>query len=321
MGALSWPVRFFDKHAGGLAAIESLRLSLEPLALQVAVLLPCAAVVWLNRSGAERQLPGCSRGDAVFSWVWVVVAMLALLVAPVAYVSPTGTPLPALVQQLAEQSTFWTRLGYSLMFGAAAALCTYLLAGALRSGCKAGGIGGGASAVLTLVLCVIGLCGPLLLSLAVLSALSRPRLASLRDSPVPLMVVRVVLLLPLAVVLLYVADRGRDRESICSGRLLLQASASRVRRAGGRILWRLQARPRAAVLFLLFCWGYWELVAGDLLAPVTMQLAPALLYNKMHYGGTASLSALVLVFFALPLALLAAAGLIRRAYVLVLSHG
>jgi hypothetical protein len=166
----------------------------------------------------------------------------------------------------------------------------------------------------------VGLFGPLLLSLVVLKAVSRPSLAELRSSPVPLLSVLVMLLFPLALALLYLAGRIRATRSQHSASLLRATGEAHLRRAGARLLWHLRARRKAAVIFLLFCWGYWELVAGELLAPPSMQTAPGLLYNQMHYGGTAQLSAMVTVFFALPLALLAGTGLIRRTYVAAVAH-
>jgi ABC-type Fe3+ transport system permease subunit len=318
MGVRAWPVWFFDQHQGGLALTESLQRSLLPLVLQVAVLLPCAALVLQGREDVERRLPPPAAGERWFSRTWVALALGALVLVPGSYIVQAG--LPAL-RQLPELDTFWSRLGYSVMFGAAAAICAYMLAGVLWSFARGNGRGRRLGVLgVAGILCAVGLFGPLLLSLVTLHLVTRPSLTELRDSPVPLLAVQMLLLLPLAFALLYLSERARAGRSEHAASLLTDSQAGAVRREGGRILWHLRARGKAAALFLLFCWGYWELVAGELLSPLTMQTAPGLLYNQMHYGGTAQLSAMVTVFFALPLALLAGTGLFRCAYVTVTAH-
>ena len=55
------------------------------------------------------------------------------------------------------------------------------------------------------------------------------------------------------------------------------------------------------MVLLFFLLAYSELVASAILAPPGMTTAPARLYNLMHYGQTAVLSAMVLAAFLAPL--------------------
>jgi ABC-type Fe3+ transport system permease subunit len=68
-------------------------------------------------------------------------------------------------------------------------------------------------------------------------------------------------------------------------------------------------RSRFWVLALLFYWAYFDLTASAILAPPGMTPVTVRLYNLMHYGRTAVLSAMVMVSFAVPVVLAAAAGL------------
>jgi ABC-type Fe3+ transport system permease subunit len=74
-----------------------------------------------------------------------------------------------------------------------------------------------------------------------------------------------------------------------------------VRGRARRLLWELRARRRFLVLFLLCCWGYFDLTASAVLAPPAMTPALVRLYNLMHYGRMAALSAMVCAVFCVPL--------------------
>lgn len=309
----SWPVTLFDQHAWGTALTQSLRMSVAPLLLRMAVILPCAVVVLLATSwSADRTSPRQPRrGATVFAWSWIAVGFVLGVVAP-AFIS-LPDELPAFAR-LASQTSFWERTAGSAVFGVAAATCAYALCAATVA------LSSRLWRVLVAMLCIVGLIGPLVLSLAVLAAFQVPSLRPLRDTPVPLVFVLTLIILPYGIVLRWLMCGRADPECEHSARMLRASRKSTVARRGALLLWDLRIKPRAWVLYLLFCWAYFDLTAGDLLAPVRMQTAPSLLYNQMHYGRTAMLSAMTCVFFALPLLALGVGAAARKVYSSVTAH-
>ena len=139
-----------------------------------------------------------------------------------------------------------------------------------------------------------------MLALLILAAFQVPWLRAAYDTPAPLVVALTLLLLPFAVVLRMLVSATRPGEAAHAARLVAASSDGRVARGGRRVLWRLEGQGRLAVAFLLFCLGYFDLTASAILAPSQMAPVPVRLYNFMHYGQTAALSAMVFVCFAVP---------------------
>jgi ABC-type Fe3+ transport system permease subunit len=54
-------------------------------------------------------------------------------------------------------------------------------------------------------------------------------------------------------------------------------------------------------MVLLFVWAYWDLTASSILAPIGMTPVTVRLYNLMHYGQIAALSAMTCAAFAAPI--------------------
>ena len=63
---------------------------------------------------------------------------------------------------------------------------------------------------------------------------------------------------------------------------------------------------------LLSYWVYFDLTLAYLLAPVTIVSAPVMLYNQMHFGKNAVLSALVFLTVLVPVLILTTAAAARR---------
>jgi len=173
--------------------------------------------------------------------------------------------------------------------------------------------GGRARLAWACVLSLPGLLGGLVLALAVLWVFQRALLSSLYDTPLPLMLTLAALLFPFAALLRVLLEAFRPGERVHAAALLGHSSRREVRRSARRLLENLVTRRRLAVLFLLFFWGYFELPASALLAPSTMTPVVLRLYNMMHYGRVAGLSAMVLVAFVVPFVLFAAGRLVRAA--------
>jgi ABC-type Fe3+ transport system permease subunit len=117
---------------------------------------------------------------------------------------------------------------------------------------------------------------------------------------VPLALALALLALPMAIVLIAVLRSTALGEALHSAELLRASASARVRRWGRWLRWDLRTRRRFLAAFLLFCWGYFDLTASAILAPPAMTPVTVRLYNLMHYGQTAVLSAMVCVAFCVP---------------------
>jgi hypothetical protein len=157
------------------------------------------------------------------------------------------------------------------------------------------------------VLCLPGLLGGLLLGLGFVALFRTPALRWAYDTPVPLLAAVALLVMPFALVLRAVLDILRGDVAVHAAALLGRAPSGALRARARRLVWQLRHRGGAWAAFALFWWAYFELAASKLLSPSGMTPASVRLYDQMHYGTSAGLSAMVCTSVAVPLALLAAA--------------
>ena len=151
-----------------------------------------------------------------------------------------------------------------------------------------------------------GLLGPLVLALAVLAAVQLPGLIALRDTPAPLIFTLGLVLLPMALVLQRVLELTGHRSALHLTRLMKKSRAVR------DLTWRLSTSGKFWAMTLLFVWAYWDLTASSILAPIGMTPVTVRLYNLMHYGQIAALSAMTCAAFAAPILILLVALGTRR---------
>ena len=144
---------------------------------------------------------------------------------------------------------------------------------------------------------------------------------ALYDSPLPLALTLALLLLPTGLLLAFVLRLLRPAEAEHAAGLLRASTSARVRGWARHLLWELRARGRFFVLFLLCCWGYFDLTASAILAPPAMTPATVRLYNLMHYGRMAALSAMVCAVFCVPLFAFFAAEAAHRLSRRLTAHG
>ena len=78
------------------------------------------------------------------------------------------------------------------------------------------------------------------------------------------------------------------------------------------LLWRLRDQPQFLAMSLLCYWAYCDLPTAYLLAPTGMAPGLVRLYNFMHFGRSAALSAEACLFFGGPLVVVAGAMLVAR---------
>lgn len=312
LGVGTWTVSLFDAQVGGLSLAASLRLALPALGCAGGLLLVVLAVLFSTRaparptSGRRVRLP---RAAAGLVWAYLALALGAVTVAPVLVVlRGTVGGLGVMAQTLSLGWDIAAGLGFALV----AALLGYLAAGAFIRSVRRGGSWRWAL-LRAFVLCVPGLLGGLLLALAVLAAFQLPGLRSAYDTPLPLAVALGLLLFPYALLLRALLAVSRPAVASHAAALLGVSSSQAVARRSRRMLWELRRRGQFWVGFVLLWWGYFELTASSLLAPSQMTPVLVRLYNFMHYGQTAALSAMVCVACAVPFVVLLVAVLARRA--------
>jgi ABC-type Fe3+ transport system permease subunit len=283
-------VRLFDGHAGGLPLAESLRRAAAPFAVEAAVLGVALAALarqrWERAGAANRSATG-----AVAGWCLLAVANILVWVVP-AVVVLQGTAQGGW-RALAQSFGLSREIATSLLVGGAAGAMAYALSPQRWWSAVAA--------------CIPGLLGPLVLSLVVAAGMQSVWLYRWRDTPAPLVVTLALLLLPIAVLLRQLLRRTAGGGAVHAARLLGG-------RSGRRLVWDLSTRRHMWAIFLLVCLGYLDLTASAILAPIGMTPVSVRLYNLMHYGRTAVLSAMLAAAFAAPLAIPLAVTAARRVW-------
>ncbi len=311
LGVRTWTVTLFDAHAGGLALSSALGMVLAPALIEAAVLFVIMAVAF-----GGRRLSGAASGAVrrrglmapAISSACVALALLVTVIVPLAVI--TRSMLGGL-RALGEGMRLMPEILAALLFAASAAILAWLVAGWMvnAGGSRSPGRRRLAGA---LALSVPGLLGALVLSLLLLSLFQIPGLRAAYDTPGPLLLAHLLLLLPLGMLLRLLLRRARPSESLHVAALLQRSDHVAQRGAGRAILRRLRGNGAFWALFLLFCWAYFDMTAASILAPVRMTPVFVRLYNLMHYGRTAVLSVMVCLALAAPLAVLALAAVGTR---------
>jgi ABC-type Fe3+ transport system permease subunit len=183
----------------------------------------------------------------------------------------------------------------SLLFAAGASTLAGLAAFWLGAAARGRSIGSIFCKVILVTAVFTGLLGSLVLSLTVLAAVQLPGLISLRDTPVPLVFTLGLVLFPMALVLKRVLELTANRSALHLTALMQKSRAVR------ELTWKLSTSGKFWAMALLFVWAYWDLTASSILAPIGMTPVTVRLYNLMHYGQIAALSALTCVAFAAPI--------------------
>lgn len=279
MNLQTWTVSVFDAHAGGLTLAESLRHMLVPLSVQAGALL--LGVILLFRLRIAPTPPAVSpRWPCWPGWTYLGLAFVIVCVIPAA-VMLHGTVQG--VGVLLENFALKQELAASLLFAALGAAAALILA----------------RWRVTASLALPGLLGPLVLALFVLAG--EQLVPQLRETPLPLALTLGLVLLPAAVLLRLVIRAAQPGAPLHLASLLGDSRAAR------ELMWRLRTRARFGAAVLLFLWAYWDLTASAILAPIGMTPVTVRLYNLMHYGQTAVLSAMLAAALAAPLLVLGAA--------------
>lgn len=301
-----WAVRLFDAQAGG----EDLRLTLlraVPVVLVQSAALVAAWVIARGRGNSVESDESIAdtvgeRASAPKSWVaWAVVAVgtLALVVVPLGMVAaPLGESLAA---TWSMAGAIRRELAATIVFGLAGGTCAWWLAGSTQ----VAGIpsvrhsrSGSWWSAAVIAVAALGLCGGMPLGLAMIATLPPAWVAT----PAPLVVALAVLALPFALMARRLCSG--EAAALHSARMLLFGDRRQIR-SGLHVLWRIGAGPRWWAWAGLTWWCAWELPASAVLHPLDMTPVLVLLYNFMHYGESAALSAQLGLALIVPLAGLA----------------
>jgi ABC-type Fe3+ transport system permease subunit len=317
-GGMAWTVTLFDRQALLPDLAESADPLVWPLVIEILLLGPVVALVVRSVASNRRSVPPARRSTTVRAAAWSVIIAAALLAAvlPFAMLVWEGTAgLGYVAQQTPNAVSYWREVATALGFGVPAGIVAYAGGSALLR--LVWSRGGGAPGVILLALaCVPGLCGPLVPSLFAVELFQSSALLPLRDTLVPLVAVLSLFLLPRAVLIEALSRLMRDGTAIHLAKGLRSSPEWTQRVAGRRLLWELDGFGRFCRVSLLAYWGYLDLTAAAILAPPDVVPVTARLYNLMHYGHNAALSAMTLVTAAVPallfVALLAARHLSLR---------
>jgi len=286
----SWTVALFDAHAGGLALGESLRRMLGPLLCEAAAIATAFVVLGRRQVIPARRIEG-SRASHCFAGCHLVIAFVFALAIPAAMLlwgTLRGFGL------LMENFVLSREILSSLLFAAGASTFAGLAAFWLGAAARGRQFRSIFCKVILVAAVFAGLLGSLVLSLTVLAAVQLPGLIALRNTPVPLVFTLGLVLLPMALVLKRVLELTAHRSALHLTTLMQKSRAVR------ELAWRLSTSGKFWLMVLLFVWAFWDLTASSILAPIGMTPVTVRLYNLMHYGQIAALSAMTCTAFAAP---------------------
>jgi ABC-type Fe3+ transport system permease subunit len=287
----SWTVAMFDAHAGGLALGESLRRMPGPLLCEGAAIATAFVVLGRHQATLTRRTEG-NRPGRWFAWCHLLIAFIFVSLIPAGMVlwgTIRGFGL------LVENFVLSREILASLLFAAGASVLAGLAAFGLDAVARGHRTGSTFCKMFLAAAVFLGLLGPLALALAVLAAIQLPGLIALRDTPVPLVVTLGLVLLPMALVLKRVLELTGHRSALHLTSFMQKSRAVR------ELTWKLDTNGKFWAMVLLFVWAYWDLTASSILAPIGMTPVTVRLYNLMHYGQIAALSAMTCAAFVAPI--------------------
>ncbi|MGQ0636760.1 MAG: hypothetical protein ACT4QC_19285 [Planctomycetaceae bacterium] len=305
LGRPAWTVWMFDAQAGKLTFQESAQAAWLPVVCQLAVFVPLGLAL-SRRVGARPVAESTIGAKPSVSWAQACYLLAAVGLACGLPLALIGGDLPGGVQALVADraKSAWfareTLVGISwalVAAGAAAAVAARYLQNRI-------------AAVAVLSLCLPGLFGSLLLGLGLLRVFQWPVLNAGYRTPISFLAGQFLFLLPRALLLQLIWQAMRRRSPRHLANLLIESPVARQRDGGRELAWRLDGVAQFWSVGLLTYWGYLELTLASLLGPATIVSIPVLLYNQMHFGKYAAVSALACLTVVAPAVVfvLAAAG-------------
>jgi len=314
---LSWTVWLFDAQAAMQPLSESLRMSLIPLLLEFLFLLPCAGLLWKSPSKFSEEHE-FQESPAKFGWIssWIC-GVYAVVAAGILVIYPVWQSLvPAiygLIWIFSDVRLAWQSLLQVMVsagFAVTATIISLSVSGQLQ--CGATGVGSRSRRLVTVVLLMPGLLGPLVISLSLLRLFQWGLFRWMYDTWLPLLLGQVLMLLPRAYAISLFLRTVTDRESLYLASLARSSEWREVRRAGGALVWRLRDVRWLMAGLLLVQWCFWDVTVASSLRPVSLEPAVTRLYNEMHFARTEALLGLSFLATLTPLVIWLAALLVTR---------
>lgn len=308
----SWTLWLYDAQVAGTPLSQTLRYVLMPAAIQLTVIgAAMALLVRATGSSSDGAPAGCNAstrtGKLPLALAYLVFAAIVGCMAPLGIVlhwvlvRDGAITFERVIQVGREfRLSLLNETRASLFFGISAAIAGMLLAPWLLRRRRS----------VTLAACLPGFTGSLTLGLVMLALFQLPVLRPFYDTPTPLLLALVLLLLPLAVIITVLLRRLRSGSADHLTDLLAASPVARQRSAGRRLKWETRHAAACWTLGLLFYFAYFDLSASALLAPSHLIPVTVRLYNQMHFGRSAGLSALLCAAMATPGIMLALAVLL-----------
>lgn len=352
MQVRGWPEWLFTRYAGLVDLNATRWKMLILVAIQAVVVIPVIAWMWRAWTTGRRPARGHDTSPRKSWWIWPVVACLLVLVIPGSVVlRGVSTGLATLRQQPSFWQELAHGLAFALTSGAIACTLAGALirrsesmgiaVPLLRQGrttsdpasgpacpAEAAPIEGPTSKFgrsssgknlparwvwpgLLGLLLLPGLCGSMTLALLVDDLFQQSWLRWAYDSPARILTALSLSLLPRAVLVQTCVPYDR-RTSETHGATLLNRGVTTQRCSARALDWRLRGSPQFWSYVLVCSWGYLDLMIATISAPPGMEPVVKRLYNFMHFGHIAGLSAMVCVTVATPLIMSVIAALVVR---------
>ncbi|MAT14212.1 MAG: hypothetical protein CMJ46_02970 [Planctomyces sp.] len=302
MNTTAWTLWLFDVRAIGWESKQVFARGIYPLLLELIVL---GAVLWLylklkrdSERGPDLNRTSLSSSGKSLLWIYLVIAFVLIVAIPIGLVF-RGT--------LAGWSVFLTNqsllreTGYAIGFAAASGL----LAHGTAVYCMGKRQLGWCSRILIAAICLPGLCGSFLMSLALFEVFQISPFYHLYDTPVPLTLGLYLFVLPRALLIQLIRRDVVKREPVFLGELLRKSPVTAQRESGWQLRWRQEWWPQFWCLLPVCFWAYFEMTTPSILASPATTPAPLRLYNFMHYGQGTGLSAMLSAIITAPCLLIA----------------
>jgi iron(III) transport system permease protein len=263
----AWTVKLFDAQVGGMLLKHAL-LEVLPAAAIACGLLIWVYLLYRSITAYPPQVPHPTRkATSPLLLALPVLGVLIVVLLPAALLS---RDLINGVALLADGFLVGQELRGSLLVSALSASLAYTLC----------------YTRFARVLALPGLFGTLILGLTLLALFQTNMLHSIYDTLLPLWMATTLWLMPCALIFRVAMQHRNPHSALHIATGSQQASTLR---------WAMLDRYRFSLFLFLFCLSWFDLTIASLLAPSTLTPLPVRLYNFMHYGQSARLSAMVLV--------------------------
>jgi hypothetical protein len=310
LGILTWTVYLFDAQVGGLPWSAALQQALIPLLMQLAAVIPL--VFWFvgfQRKTDPWQRPESSGNrNSLDSVSWVCLGASFMLFCGYPGIWILCRALPGWGRALANTSLRWDIL-LGMSVATISAMSAYVVARVVHK-----------SRMLAILWSLPGLLGAMTASLGVLAAFQISAFHAWYQTPIPWWLGLTLLVLPRAILCVAILASWQSSPSHHLAILLCKSSNAIQVRSGWRLRRASEWLPIFTCIAVLAYWGYLDVTTAAILAPTGVVPAPARLYNLMHYGQSAVLSAMTIEATLVPLVVLALARVLAPRFEILIER-